>query len=165
MRKNIFVITGMTALVLLVAGCGQVAVDQNKTADNGAPKNDKQFKIDLPKGAISDLVVGKKIMAMGSSGADGTLTANRIIIGDAQSFGMFGRNASSTTSKRPVGGNRPRNRMNRASGEIVKIDQNSIILKTDNGGSAIVFFSDKTEIYLPSNTTTPPAKIDVKPNN
>lgn len=193
MNKNIFLLGGIVGMILFVAGCGQTLANPTATQNNnGQPPKDKKIKVDLPKGAVSDLIVGKKIMAMGSSGAGGTLTASQIIIGGPQGFGMFGRPATSTTSTgfggqqtkpQNVGQNggaqwqgrqggqngqsgQPRtgsdsksrtgvNRMNRASGEIIKIDQNSMVLETDAGGSAIVYFTDKTEIFFAPTSTKP----------
>lgn len=173
------------AVILFISGCGQAPDSKTAKLDAGGPRNDKQMKIDLPKGVISDLIVGKKIMATGNSSQDGALTASRIIIGGPQGFGMFGGHVSSTVAtgferqqnrKQSGGGqwqgrqggqqragndSRPRtvgNRMNSASGEIVKIDQNSIILKADDGGSKIVFLSSSTEIFL-ATTSTPPVIV------
>lgn len=189
MHKKIFFLGGIVAVILLISGCGKTSTSETVKLDVNRPKNDKQMKIDLPKGATIDLVVGKKIMAMGNSSQDGVFTASRIIIGGPQGYGMFGGPVSSTTrtdftqypaniqngekgniqwqrkledqdgknvQQRADNPNRSRtggNNISRAIGEIVKIDQNSIILKADDGGSQIIFFSDKTEIFFTPTST------------
>ena len=47
--------------------------------------------------------------------------------------------------------------MTMVSGEIIKQDSTSLVVKTDDGGSKIVYFTDKTSIFLPKISTSTPA--------
>ena len=69
--------------------------------------------------------------------------------------GQGGQGQGSTTVSGRSGGNRQRAAASgRASGEIMKLDSSSIVLKTENGGSRIIFYSDKTQIFILPVTST-----------
>ncbi|KKR48436.1 MAG: hypothetical protein UT86_C0005G0020 [Candidatus Magasanikbacteria bacterium GW2011_GWC2_40_17] len=136
------------------------------------------FKIDLPKGSVDNLIVGQKVLVMSTAGQDGILNANRIMAGEGDPGVFFGNGryfASSSTgtafsagqrANSDLSGNIPRgsvgggNRANKGQrtvdkqgasnvrGEIIKKDTTSLVIKTDDGGSKIVYYSDKTEIFL-----------------
>ncbi len=140
----------------------------------------------LADATVGDLTLGAKIMVMGKTNTDGSVSADRIIIGDldfsrfmppagasggARLFGdrpMDDRPASAGAGffqpdarPRPDGqargnwqpgaGGAPTDRqfqrstsMARVSGEVLSLADNSLVIKLDDGGSKIVFFSEAT---------------------
>jgi hypothetical protein len=146
--------------------------------------------------SLTDLSIGQKIMAMGQSNADGSITAEQIILGGAEA-GWPGQNLNSRppsnqNSQPGQGPNQPNNnfstnrpnfqrwqnmteeerqklreemparrnndngqsgaaksRITRANGEIMKIEDQMITLKLDNGGSKLIFLSNQTKILKP----------------
>ena len=105
-------------------------------------------------GTVADLGVGKTVMVMGTTGSDGIVQAQRIIVGFGAGFGRpdgatgTPRMMSSSTMPRPQGGN------GGVTGEIIAQDASSLTLKKRDGGSAIVFYSARTDIRI-APTTTP----------
>ncbi|MDO8509639.1 MAG: hypothetical protein Q7S24_00675 [bacterium] len=186
MKKQILFGIFILGAILLTTGCGQtdvVSSVDNKKLIGVQDKNGKGVgsAFDRPenqiKGSIADLIVGAKIMAMGSANVDGTIMASRIVFGN---FGGFGQGISSSTNpNRPKmtgdnwqGGNGSGGQKGgqgrspgarggvsgtiRINGEIIKKDQNSLIVKILDGGSKIVYFSSSTEIFsMKLSTSTP----------
>lgn len=133
------------------------------------------------KASLDELQIGKKIMAMGTNNQDGSISAARIMLGEFQNFGnrsgftsgtqqmgdsnrdqnprgqFQGRggqgNSGAHRQMRP-GGNRGNARV---LGEIIKKDSNSLVVKSQDGGSKIIFYSDKTEVFVVQPPTSTPA--------
>jgi len=178
----------IVSLLIIGAGCnsGQPknSVEQNFNRPNNfnnASNTDRN--IDQTKGGIADLIIGKKIMAMGTTNANGTINAGQITVGfenfNNQRFGPPSSTTSSTNGgqngqfqRRNFNGGNGQNRTGdsgsgqrmanrsgqaRALGEILKKDDISLILKLDNGGSQIVYYSTTTQIFIfqPPTPTTP----------
>lgn len=188
-QKNFIVIgTVIGAVVLLGAGCAkQSAGDKNQLGGrvNNVTSTERGFKIEGTKTTSADLTVGKKIMVMGTTNADGTISATQILLGDFASRPGFSsstarrvpnqgqqRSAGNTNwqGQRGGGGARPANRpqmqgnggTGRLVGEILKTDDASLIFKVQDGGSKIVFYSDKTEILIVASSTGDPARSPPK---
>jgi len=162
---------------LLIVGCGNT----NKVVPNSNSVNENRER---PEGTFfasstnrlllkrEDLKVADKIMVMGTSNSDGTITASQIILGDFINNPGFRRDGSTSTpefnntgspsssvsgqqlDRRQFGrqGGALAGRGNaaglaRLSGEIIKLEENNLVLKIQDGGSKIVYFSDKTEIF------------------
>lgn len=196
---SIFIITLM--LLTTGIGCG-TKKPENKNenlpgaADARAQRNRNDFfsssTLNRIQGDNEDLTVGKKVVIMGSTNSDGTITAQQIMIGEMPSFtGMFATGTRERVSSVPNGDNHPqfqppaegilppegvqfqrraeenngnwgsgdrssekRTHPTRMSGqamivgEILKKDKVSLIIKVTDGGSKIVFYSDKTEIFF-----------------
>lgn len=133
----------------------------------------------------TDLVVGKMITVMGTTNSDGSVNATRIMIGEMlrdPNMGTSTPNVAPPINGSSVGaenippsgerGERPEgvpqfNRagggqmgqgksVTRVTGEIISRDDASLIVKMKDGGSKIIFYSSKTEIFIPQvNTSTP----------
>jgi len=183
--KKYFLLTMVLGGLLTISGCAvKNRVAQNAWGNGRNFATSTQQKFDFPKGAVSDLVVGKNITVMGVANSDGSISASQIMIGDMPGFGgqgMGNRNGTSSpmfnTSSAPQmpagqnqtgerrqfqggerqgdrsGGNPPggvqRNRAGgRVVGEIMKVDAIALIVKLTDGGSKIIFYTDKTEIFL-----------------
>lgn len=130
------------------------------------------------KGSAADLVIGEKIMATGKINTDGTISASRIMLGEMPNFGAGrssstppsdsgqyqrraqagGEGGDNPRGERPDGNAGATERQMRpasavssisaVSGEILKKDDTSLVLKLGDGGSKIVFYSDTTEILI-----------------
>lgn len=179
--KKLFLPIILLGVVALLGGCAAGKQANKQTAGNNSRGENAPaaFKLDFPKGAVADLAVGKKISAVGMNETGGVINASQIIVGVPAegAGGMFGGSrgmASGTmaTGTRFGGGKTPNPQMRRsggqrparvrsqarANGEIIKMDSNSLVLKTDDGGSKVVYFTDKTEIFIfqaPVVTSTP----------
>ncbi len=127
------------------------------------------------KGGVKDLDLGEKITVMGSTNQDGSINASRIMLGEMpkmerpnttseQFQNREGNQAPANmdrgdNSRFGNNGDRPSGTMNRNfgagmfSGEILKIDINNFILKTEKEGTKIIYFTPGTEIYIFSSTT------------
>jgi len=170
MTKKIFSILLILFSIAVISGC-RVSDMQNQVVDDA--KADVVEKVDnREKGVVADLKVGNKVMVMGNTNQDGSVSASEIMFGDLINSG-FGVHSTSTrpTSTRQfvnrgrdnknggqrLAGQRPVKTLNmtRLVGEILEIDETSLIIKLDEGGSKIIFYSDKTGIF----TMKPPTNI------
>ncbi|MDD2758364.1 MAG: hypothetical protein PHD72_03265 [Patescibacteria group bacterium] len=198
MRRYIIIFLIFSAVALVATGC---AVENSKNQNgNFPPRQNNGDRSSSSTGrvnfgtptSIEYLAVGKKITIMGTTNADGTVSALNIMLGEMPIFGQefrssSGRFASSTmpnaqeapqnfqpTSgdtgqwQRRDGGDRldgragppsDGQRINRSagqtriSGEILEIDKFGLVLKLADGGSKIVFYSDKTGVFnMPTST-------------
>ncbi|HOX61082.1 MAG TPA: hypothetical protein PLV72_03695 [Candidatus Magasanikbacteria bacterium] len=184
MKKYIFA-SALLGMTIILGGCATTAQKTDITNQKSLFRNSdemasstRRMMLGLPKGTMSDLTIGKKITIMGKTNSDGTILADRILIGEWK-MPSFGTNSS--TAPRPEGQTPPQaigTRMNRptgandpasgrrigarigggqssTNGEILKIDDTNIVLKLTDGNSKIIFFSASTTInFIP--TTTPP---------
>lgn len=96
----------------------------------------------LADATVADLIPGAKVMVMGKNNTDGSVAADRIIIGDFD-FGQFGPPAGGANTNRQF---RRNSEMARASGEVLSLADNRLVIKLDDGGSKIVFLSEATVI-------------------
>lgn len=202
-----FLILSVAVLVLVIMGAGcnadkQTGENTNQNQNNfnshrmssGTPDNMRVM------GTSTDLIVSKKVVVMGTTNSDGTITAQQIMIGDvsAMPFGTSTRkqlNFNSSTSgddsgqitpppssdgqqwQPPADGQMPEqaqfrqrtgdgenmegNKIRPARvagqtstvGEILKKDDTSLVIKLNDGGSKIVFYSATTKIFI----LTPPS--------
>lgn len=171
MKKQIFFGSLILGLILLTTGCGQTnatnSTDNNligaksQDTNNGLYRKENQIL-----GSVADLNIGTKIMAMGSTNTDGSMMAKSIIFGSFDGFGpgmssstnpnrprMNGRNGPGGNGGGQRQGGQGRNGGNsmsgstRINGEIIKKDENSLVVKILDGGSKIVYFSSATEIF------------------
>ncbi|PIT88240.1 MAG: hypothetical protein COU29_03160 [Candidatus Magasanikbacteria bacterium CG10_big_fil_rev_8_21_14_0_10_36_32] len=199
-------------LLTMGAGCNTLKQEGDVTSNNiqekqqndfgnrissSTPKNDMQVM-----GTSTDLIIGKKVIVMGVTNSDSTITAQQIIIGDISIMMAFNSSTnkqprfnsstlddsneiiiSPATEKRqfqpPTSGempdksqfrqwsdnegNTPPNNNTRQArltssqsviGEIIKKDDISLVVKLNDGGSSIVFYSGSTKIFI---LTPPPA--------
>jgi len=180
--QKYFIICSMAIFSLFIAGCSSVPVT-NKIG-NGQVSNNKmadfnssteRFLNNSVTSTVSDLLVGKKVMVMGTTNADGTINASQIIMGEfpTSSFGFDRGGSTSSTvqfrnqsggSQNMNGGNFNGQRpnitgangsgkvraktasMTRVNGEILKIDTTSLVVKVAEGGSKMVFYTNNTKI-------------------
>ncbi len=196
MRKTIIIIAIFSAVALIATGCAVKNAPDRKNSNALGQNNEgvsTTMKINFGTPAsIQDLKIGKKITVMGTSNADGTVSATNIIIGEMPGFGLGMRSstqyfATGTMPKQeddnqqnfqqppqgeqfqrrstdgqwngPNGSGQQRTaRMSgqaRITGEIMKMDETSLVLQIADNGSKIVFYSEKTEIFN-APTSTPP---------
>ncbi|MCX6779291.1 MAG: hypothetical protein NTU97_03610 [Candidatus Magasanikbacteria bacterium] len=184
----------LVVFVLAGAGCATKQALKNNNGDfvkgnqnreGGNFASSSEFMAGRVKGSLDDLKEGTKVMVMGISNQDGTISASQILIGDFNNFASSTRPlfASSTVGKQGgvpgqrqggqmqgrqgdganfggqrQGGGQGRARMAgqaRVIGEILKKDTIGLVIKINDGGSKIVLYSDKTEVFSLS-TSTPP---------
>lgn len=137
-----------------------------------------QMADNLQPVSSSELIIGKKITVMGDTNSDGSVTAKQIILGDFMPRFASGTPPQMGTgagdSVRPIernnagvgsGANRQRNQAGnfqagaempranrqtggRVSGEILKLENNNLVLKLADGGTKIVFYSVSTQIFI-----------------
>lgn len=203
--KKIGILSFLVVGLILVAGCGRVNVGQKATNSNaeqnrqrnGNTTSTENFNMGV-KAAASDLVVGKKITAMGSANDDGSINATRIVLGEPENF--MARNGAPTgtppnmstsssdnamptnngtnvppSGERPnfqngqpggAGGRMSGKSVSRVSGEIISKDDTSLVVKVADGGSKIIFYSSKTEVFIFQTPTSTPATPEMgQPNS
>lgn len=160
---------------MLLAGCGAATTSSSTTEGNrvvrGGMANRREtvglssstmFMMNSTTGTIADLGVGKTVVIMGTTGADGLVQAQRIIVG----FGAgFGRPEGVTGTPRMMASGTPRTGgegrnfrgqgqgVSSLNGEIIGQDSSSLTLKKRDGGSAIVYYSAKTDIRVAATST------------
>lgn len=204
--KKIGAISLLVGGLIFVAGCGSANSNNEQTETQTKQRGVQQgenasstagFLSMGTKASVADLVVGKKIVAMGSSNSDGSLNASSILIGEPENMMMGGGPVGATSTNGNISappqqpnqvsgesggqppsnipsGERPTNvgdsqqgkmsgggmrnkSISRVSGEIISKDEKSMVIKIKDGGSKIVFFSDKTEVFIyqpPTSSTT-----------
>lgn len=180
MSKNLLsVVIIIGAVVLLGAGCAKQSTTNKKqlgNRGNNTTSTERGFKIEGTKTTSADLVIGKKIMVLGTANTDGTISATQILLGDFMSRPGFSTSTfSSSTARRTFSQGQPRTGGNanwqgqrgesgtrtanrpqmqgargagRVVGDIIKKDDTSLVLKDQSGGSKIIFYSVKTEILI-----------------
>jgi len=195
LRRKFFILSALVIILIITAGCSLNNKQANPATTRGNNLNGQASTTadrfaDLPKASSSDLIIGEKVMVMGTKNTDGTISASSIIIGemnflgngtssrntfasgtnpgfngDNQGNGFTGQrngsgrtgsfNGQNSSGQRPVAVNQARvaNQAN-VNGEILKKDESSLVIKSADGGSQIVFYSDKTMIYF----TPPPTQ-------
>ena len=114
-------------------------------------------------GTAVNLVVGEKVVVMGVTNSDSSVGATRIMLGEFPEVGMRtgtpprapegGAASSSDAGGRgygrrvggagQVGAGRVASSQSRVSGEIIKKDDISLVVKLPDGGSKLIFYSDK----------------------
>lgn len=104
MKKNYIFIPLAIICLLAVAGCGVNNQVNNSDKNTGMQRNQEQpnnqnqlqkWQENFNSASSADIIVGEKIMVMGSENSDGTVSADRIIIGGDMNFGGFGNATSS----------------------------------------------------------------------
>jgi len=207
MSKKYFIPLALLVVVIL-AGAGCATKQSLKTKDSNFANGNQnrgrenfssstEFMAGRVKGTLADLKEGSKIMVMGLSNQDGTVSASQIVIGDFAHFASSTRPRFATSTagngvgqrqggqmqgrpgaegnfggdQRQGGGQganlqQGKTRMTgqaRLIGEILKKDTIGLVVKITDGGSKIVLYSDKTEVFtlasstqsnLPPNVTT-----------
>ncbi|OGH87641.1 MAG: hypothetical protein A3J93_03930 [Candidatus Magasanikbacteria bacterium RIFOXYC2_FULL_42_28] len=178
--SKLLTIFSVGAILVFTSGCGNTKQPDNNTAptDFTARRNvsTTPFGADFPIGTTTDLAIGKKVMVVGSAGSDGIVSAAQIVVGEFN-FGM-GFDGARFATDTPTGQQRQRPNFNgqggggqgggnfagragdsrgmtRVVGEIIKMDNTSLVVKTNDGGSKIVFYSANVKILLPPIAITP----------
>lgn len=203
MQKINFIFLILSLLLLMGVGCSKNG--QENSLVNPSTNSDEQvqrgglndgWQENFDQLSPDDLVDGKMVMVTGTENADGSISADRIIIGDQNmDFNALGRNfippeqnnianndnqVSQTSPDFAEGerldfqnmsdeerqafreqmmanGNGPRmdgtgnigQAMVRLNGEILSVDDDSLTIKLELGGSKLVFFSPETQILEP----------------
>lgn len=177
MYKRFTLLAMSCTFLILCVGCGTKIVDETKSSSEPEMKAINTATSTMPqdnriKGSLADLVVGKQVMVIGTSNSDGSVNAKQIMLGEMSNFGTA-RFTSSTRPRAPqgeipsdgqkadwqkkqgtegvFGRQRPTGGMRNqsgVSGEILSKDDSTIVVKLRDGGSKIVFFSNKTEVFL-----------------
>ena len=202
-KKNNFIFLMLTLLLLTGVGCSkneQQNNSLNKPINNqeqvqGENQNDI-WQDNFNQLSLDDLVGGKMVMVTGTENSDGSISADRIIVGDQNmDFNNLGRNfvapeqnnIANNDNQIPqtppefTGGGRPDfqnmsdedrqalreqmmdnvngartgstrsagQAMARLNGEILSVDDDSLTIKLEAGGSKLVFFSSETQILEP----------------
>ena len=182
--KKYLLLSTLAVFMFVFGGCAtpqNSAPQTNKTTPAGDMTSSTEKGPQMPKGTVNDLKVGVKVTVMGTAGTDGIVSATRITIGDTGpgNFqpGKFPTSTMASSTKFNKGqypqGQRPQRKdgqsngqwagrgpgggqsMARVSGEILKKDDASLTIKNDDGGSKLVYYSEKTEIFIfqpPTNT-------------
>ncbi len=185
MNKKIFFVSILLVSTIIFSGCGLKKENNFKMNEgknnfgNGQNRGTGQGMFTSStwqnlgeKGNIEDLKLGEKIMVMGSINQDGSVNANRIMVGEMPKIerpsttleqirerqeeeGDFEEKNSFMRDDNTLGGARQGVTMRGGflQGEILKMDENSLILKTETTGTKIVYFTPGTEIYIFSSTT------------
>ncbi len=195
MRGYFLFLILVLALVTMGAGCNvnkQTGenINQNQNNFNHRMSSSTPWDNVRVMGTSTDLIVGKKVVVMGTVNSDSTITAQEIMIGDisAMPFGTSTRRQHDFSSSTPGAGEQitpspssggqqwqppaegqmpdraqfrqqtgdGENRIRPARiagqsliiGEILKKDDASLVIKLDDGGSKIVFYSATTKIFI-----------------
>ena len=202
MKKNLVIIFPLVAS-LIIAGCAADTSQTNqninsaentKAAETTDQANGNRMDDKFEAATAADLIIGQKVMVMGTSNSDGTITAERITIGNSdtnfedlmptpqtrpegsEAGANNGEEAvNSNTMPEPPTGERPdfanmteeerakfleqapnggtrgqrptgSSATTRVIGEIVKIEDDILTIKPEDGGSKLIFISEKTSI-------------------
>jgi hypothetical protein len=185
MNKKIFFVFILLVSTIIFSGCGVkkennfIMNEGKNNFGNGQNRGTGQGMFTSStwqnvgeKGNIEDLKLGEKIMIMGATNQDGSINANRIMIGEMPKIERPSTTLEQIREKQEEEGNfGERNHFIRddntpgdarqgmvmgggfLQGEILKMDENSLILKTETTGTKIVYFTPETEIYIFSPST------------
>ena len=187
MQNKYGFLVGLLFVGLLVvgAGCKQnklpIGQDNNSRGQmNGRNVSSTfdNFLQNTTTGTLENLVLGEKILVFGITNSDGSISSNRLVLGELPNIsrGLGDRQASVNgeleKSQRMIEGRPQFNGRNGqdnngvkrtvssvTTGEIIKNEDSSLILKTVDGGSKIVFYSDKTQVLIFQSPTTSPTVI------
>ena len=99
--KAFFAFAGLLVAGLTLAGCSTTAQTGNTNQVEQQPRGDQATATSTwandggatTPASVADLAVGGQVMVMGTTNADGSISANQILLGEAGTdFSVFGRN-------------------------------------------------------------------------
>ena len=181
-------------VLLIGAGCGaknNAAVDKEWNGPGNRFAGENQINggfrgMNFATGTVADLIIGKQVTVLGESAGDGSVSAERIMLGDFLAFGNrtgtaaivsgtpgSGQNGNGSVGRRNwegerAGGQAGSNGMggragmaravgqNAWHGEILNLAADNFILKMGDGGSKIIFYSSSTLIMIATKPLAPP---------
>lgn len=188
--KKIYLLASIAMAVVVVgAGCATktASTDQSASAPTTGNREWGAARgFSFATGTVSDLKVGALAMVQGATNSDGSVNAQRIVLGDltfdsrtgtrqfatGTSAGnnaaigdqnrqdgqrQWGGQSGSGRTRAFDGSGGGRGRGGNLRGEILSVAADNFVLKLQDGGSKMVYFSSSTSILIETKSDNPPA--------